>query len=162
MSSRPVVQGYTILRDQSVTASEGGADQIYPGGIVLPFLGAALLNIGDAVWLSADNTVNKSAVVGDHANFLGIVVGGDATGGEVGGGKAQFGVRAANSAAAGMNVLVQVFGAQYVVLDAATPVGPIIPSVILAGRMHAGAAPGVGKLIQAAAAAGDVRLALIR
>lgn len=190
MAGRPTQAGYMVLRDLEVTAAEGGSDLIYPGGIVLPFIGAAVLNLGDLVWLSADITVNKSAVLADHIKSIGVVVGGDLTGMEAGGAKAQYGVKAVNSLAAGIgpNVLVQVYGAQYVVCDAATAVGPICASIILAGRVRAAtplavaagavavtsvAANGVtdisgdgqgriiGRLLQAAAAPGDVRLALI-
>lgn len=187
MATRPVQEGYLILRDSMVTAAEGGSDLIYPGGIVLPFIGAALLNIGDVVWLSADNTVNKSAVLADHSKVIGVVVGGDATSGEVGGPKSAYGAKAANSVAAGMNVLVHVYGAQYVVCDAATAVGPICASITVAGRVRAatplvvaagavavtstaangailtgdGAGRILGRLLQAAAAPGDVRLALV-
>lgn len=190
MASKPTIGGYMIFRDTAVTPAEGGTDLIYPAGIVLPFIGAVVLNLGDAVWLSADNTVNKSAVLADHSKSIGIVVGGDLTGGECGGPKAQYGAKAVNSIGAGgsPNVLVQVYGVQYVVCDAAMAVGPICASVTVAGRVRAAsalaiAAGGVavtsvaangttditgdgqsrviGRLLQAAAAPGDVRLALI-
>lgn len=169
MAGRATIQGYTILRDTEVTSAEGGSDLIYPGGIVLPFIGAIVLNLGDQVYISADNTVTKSAVLADYNAHIGVVVGGDLTGGELGGPKAQYGARAVNGAG-NMGVLVQLYGAQYVICDAAVPVGPIIPSVIVAGRVHAATLPAdagagvknIGRLLQAGGTAGDVRLAFIK
>jgi len=46
------------------------------GGDVIVCTAAAALNIGDAVFLSAAFTVNKSAVAGNQALVCGVVVGG--------------------------------------------------------------------------------------
>ena len=58
-----------------------------PGGPSYPFTAAAALKIGDAVWISAANTVNKSAVAADGVKFIGFVIGG---GGSFGGGYGIF------------------------------------------------------------------------
>jgi len=191
MASKPVTAGYTIFRDLEVTPAEGGSKLIQPGGIVLPFVGAAVLNIGDAVYISADLTVNKSTVATDHQKRVGIVVGGDLTGMEAGTALAQWGTRPANSLTAGVgpNVLVLFLGVSYVVCDAAIGAGVgIAPSTTVAGRVRPATALAVaagavavtsvaangtsditgdgmtrvlGILLEAASAPGDVRLAMI-
>ena len=42
------------------------------GGQVHRFAAGGTLLVGDAVFISAANTVNKSATVGDYANFVGL------------------------------------------------------------------------------------------
>jgi hypothetical protein len=49
------------------------------GGIVIQLLGAAALNVGDVVFFSAANKVNKSATAANYTAFAGVVRGGDAT-----------------------------------------------------------------------------------
>lgn len=188
MPSRASIQGYTILRDQFVNAGDGGSDINYPGGLVLPFIGAAALKLGEAVYISADNTVNKSAVAADHLAYLGVVVGGDLTKGECGGPSAAYNSLVVNDTGSNKGVLVQVFGVQSVICDAAIAVGPIAPSTTVAGRVRAatglviaagavavtssaangaiitgdGFARIIGRLLVASGAAGDIRLALLR
>jgi ribosomal protein L21E len=61
----------------------GQRDSAIPGGVggtnVILKAGATLLT-GDVVYLSADNTVNKSTTAGDYRAFAGVVVGGQSYG----------------------------------------------------------------------------------
>jgi hypothetical protein len=117
---------------------------VSPGGIVVPLIPAAALLLGDAVYLSADKTVNKSAVAANGALRCGIVVGGDATGDEITDDVAAYGVRQANLANGSGRVWVCFLGVAYVICDAAIAVGVgIAPSVAVAGRVRPAVALGV-------------------
>lgn len=54
-----------------------GEDADTSGGIVIRVKAAAALNVGDAVFMSAARTVNKSTTATDYARRFGVVVGGD-------------------------------------------------------------------------------------
>lgn len=54
-----------------------GEDNVGIGGMVIRAKAAAALNIGDAVFISAANTVNKSTTAADYQKRAGIVVGGE-------------------------------------------------------------------------------------
>lgn len=117
---------------------------VSPGGIVVPLIPAAALLLGEAVYLSADKTVNKSAVAANGALRCGIVVGGDATNDEITDDVTAYGVRQANLANGSGRVWVCFFGVAYVICDAAIAVGVgICPSVAVAGRVRPGVALGV-------------------
>ena len=170
MSSRPTAMPWLLVEDLPDNNTIAG-DPL-PGGIVKAFQAAAPLNVGDHVWISGLNQVNKSAVAADHVKAVGIVVGGDLTNGECQSEAAQVGNPAAsNVAIAGQpgnipsRVLVCVFGVCWAVADAAIAVGtPIAGSIIVAGRVRAAVLPVaaadsrvIGRILKAAGAAADVR-----
>ena len=174
MSVRPTGMGWVILEELPDNNTIAG-DPL-PGGIAKIFNAAAPLNVGDHVWVSALNQVNKSAVAVDHVKRIGIVVGGDLTNMEIQSEAAQVGNPASsNIAIAGQpgnipqKTLVCIFGVCWVIADAAIPVGtPIAGSILVAGRIRAAVLPValndsrvVGQLLKAAGAAADVRQALI-
>lgn len=174
MSGRATGMPWVMLEDLPDNNTIAG-DPL-PGGIVKVFQAAAPLNIGDFVWISGLNQVNKSAVAADHVKSLGIVVGGDLTNMEAQSEAAQVGNPAAsNVAIAGQpgnipsRVMVCVYGVCWVVADAAIAVGlPIAGSILVAGRIRAAVLPVaaadsrvVGRLLKAAGAAADVRQAMI-
>lgn len=174
MSVRPTGMGWVILEELPDNNTIAG-DPL-PGGICKAFVAAAPLNVGDHVWLSGLNQVNKSAVAADHVKALGIVVGGDLTNGEVQSEAAQVGQPAAsNVAIAGQpgnipsRVLVCIQGVCWAVADAAIAVGlPIAGSILVSGRVRAAVLPVaaadsrvIGRLLKASAAAGDVRQVLV-
>lgn len=140
---------------------------VSPGGLVIQLVAAVALNVGDAVYISAAKNVSKSAVAANYVNSLGIVVGGERTGFEIIDNLPEVGARQA--AAIGEPVLVLVHGVTYVVCDAAIAVGvPISASILVAGRVRAAVLPVaaadsrvLGRLLEVAGAAADVRLAII-
>lgn len=174
MSVRPTGMGWVILEELPDNNTIAG-DPL-PGGLAKVFLAAAPLNVGDHVWISGLNQVNKSVVAADHVKRVGIVVGGDLTNMEVQSEAAQVGQPAAsNVAIAGQpgnipsRVIVCLQGVCWVIADAAIAVGtPIAGSILIAGRVRAAVLPVaaadsrvVGILLKAAGAAADVRQALI-
>lgn len=93
------------------------------GGDVAVFTAAAALKVGDLVFLSAANTVNKSNTNADYAACVGVVVGGYSD---------TYGMVVADDVtnavgtqtiASGSKVLVQINGIAPVVCDAAVTVG---------------------------------------
>lgn len=152
------------------------------GGIIQPFTAAVALNVGDAVWISADMTVNKSVVAADHAKALGVVVGGSRSSPLY-----QAAGQAVNidsiepvydpiaiaagfvAAGAGETVLVCMLGLCYVICDAAIVAGlRLSPSLTIAGRVKASTdltiatgVGGIGKLLEASAGAGNAKRAFI-
>lgn len=110
-SQSPTGLGYT---------GEIGATAPALGGRIEVFLApTAILLVGDAVFISAANTVNKSIVAGDQVKRCGIVVGGDSTGMAVTTDPVNDVGKSACSAAAGQRVLVCVSGVAYGIADAA-------------------------------------------
>lgn len=111
------------------------------GGQVVEFKAAAALLVGDVVYYSASDTVNKDAAVLTVAPaFIGIVVGGKATNGEVAESSADLGKTAA--AAANDSVLVQITGIAWTTATAAPAVGaPVIPGAT-AGKVVSGTTAG--------------------
>lgn len=152
---QPSLFGYIYLGEQ-----ENDGDT--PGGLVLAFLAGAALNIGDAVFVSAAHTVNKSNVAANYQKFAGIVVGGQAVDFRVLQEDGHVGLAAA---AIGQIVLVGYFGKFKVVADAAIVVAAQLQQgAVTAGRVDDPAAVGgqvLGVALEAAAAAGDKILALI-
>lgn len=101
------------------------------GGECITMLAAAALAIGDSVYVSAANTVDKGATA-NLAGTLGVVVGGKATKGRCYP-EAKFGTVAA--AAAGDWVLVCTRGKCRVISDAAVAAGAILGFGAVAGRL---------------------------
>lgn len=95
------------------------ADKGYslPGGIVKRFKASGALNIGDAVLLSAADTVTKTTTTTNHKNRMGIVVGGTATGMRVMQGSTLIGLAAAADT---QDVLVCISGICYGIADGTT------------------------------------------
>lgn len=106
------------------------------GGVVLPFLAAATLLVGDVVFLSAADTVNKSATAANYTAFIGVVVGGKRTNGEVVDRSlnmtSPLGIQAA---LVGEEVLVQVSGVAYVTSAAAVVVGAALQVQTTSGQV---------------------------
>lgn len=103
------------------------------GGDVHRFTAAGNLNVGDVVFLSAANTVQKSAVAADHDQVAGVVVGGTRTNLDVVTDLAA--VATVQAAQVNEVVLVQVNGITRVVSGAAITIGqPLKPDTGTAGR----------------------------
>lgn len=139
------------------------------GGAVVPLTAANDLNVGDAVIVSADDSVDKSIVAADLYSVTGIVVGGDSTYGQVLQDDSEVGMLAAK---AGEKVLVAVSGIVKVVASAAIAAGVnVTPDTVTAGQVKAATittdlAAGdsgriVGILLNAAAGAGSIVRMLI-
>ncbi len=171
MSGKATAMPWVLLEDTPDNNTIAG-DPL-PGGIVKVFQAAAPLNVGDHVWISGLNQVNKSAVAADHVKAVGIVVGGDLTGMECQSQAAQVGQPAAsNVAIAGQpgnipsRVIVCVYGVCWAIADAAIGVGvPIAGSITVSGRVRPAVLPVaaadsrvIGRQLKAAGAAADVRL----
>jgi hypothetical protein len=150
------MQGTTNLAYVRPEAPNDGAGVTSVGGTVLRFTAAAALNVGDAVFVSAANTVNKSATTADYQKFAGVVVGGTNTYMGCCSSTTDVGVSAAD---ANEEVLVQVNGRVYVVAAAAITVATLLTVATTAGRVDdaAGATQGqiIGIALQAAGAAAD-------
>lgn len=141
------------------------------GGNVHSFIAGATLNVGEVVFLSAAKTVNKTAVAGNQALAIGVVVGGFRTRFEIIDEFAtnavtaiQTGIQAAQ---VGEEVLVMVQGIFWVISDAAINVGdPLKVGTNTAGRALTGAVNAdsgkiIGIALEAAAGAGLAIKALI-
>ena len=127
------------------------------GGPTIPFSAAAALKIGDAVWISTANTVNKSAVAADGVKFIGVVVGG---GGSFGNNYGLFdsGSVGLSLVASGKVAEVQVAGIAWVVAGAAIAVGAELGlDTGTAGRVLTNITAGqkIGIALTSAGAAGD-------
>lgn len=141
-----------------------------PGGPVFEMTASGALNVGDAVLISAEDTVLKTEVTANHKNRIGIVVGGTQTGMRALSGSDALGLAAA---ADGEQVLVQYAGIAWAVADTATvAVGDKLKlGSTTAGRLMDGTdttdlAAGitgsiVGSALSASAAAGDAIKVLI-
>lgn len=106
---------YNPTRFGALVVTEDGVP-MSPGGAVVEATASGALLIGDAVLISAADTVLKTATGTNHKNRLGIVVGGQATFGRVLTGSDAVGFPAA---ASGEFVLVQISGIAWAVADAA-------------------------------------------
>lgn len=131
------------------------------GGTVLPFTAAATLLIGDVVYLSAANTVNKSATAATvGAAFMGVVVGGDTFDrmGQVQSDDInQTTLVGQTAATVGQRVLVQIAGVANVVAGASAPsAGNQVIGGATAGTVIAGTTAGsmLGTAITTASGAG--------
>lgn len=105
--------GYGSLK---LSAEEGSAKA---GGIVVEMTASGALNVGDAVQVSAADTVLKTATTTNHKNRMGIVVGGNKTGMRA---MADVGGVGYPAAASGEQVLVQISGIAWGVADEAIPI----------------------------------------
>ncbi len=126
------------------------------GGVIERFTAGATLLTGDVVFISAVNTVNKSGTAANYAALAGVVVGGQATVGNV------VETPGVTAATVGQSVLVQVSGVANVVAGGTVTVGTHL-SVIgdsTAGRVIAGTTAGViiGTPISNGAAAGTMKI----
>ena len=158
------MRGTTSHNSLRVRGSENVTDLEAVGGEVNAFLAAGTLLVGDVVYISAANTVAKSATVGDYVSYAGVVVGGKQTFGHVGTLAADVGDTAA---LVGELVLVQNTGKAWVTSDAAITVGArVSQGAVTAGRVDdvAGAATTsqtCGIALQAATGAAEVIQILI-
>jgi hypothetical protein len=185
--SRPTNTPWTTGRIEDAVAATQDATDI-TGGRIVTLIAGGSLKLGDVVCLGSNRTLTTSTVAATHKKAFGIVVGGRQTQYNVIGDKAQYGVLVA--ALTGEEVIVCISGICYVVADGAIGAGvSIAPSTTTLGKVRAvtdltvdavatpvtsSAANGailsgdglqscaiVGKLIESAAADGDVRAALI-
>lgn len=103
------------------TAGDGELGVSGVGGEVKMFTSAAALNIGDLVYFSAADTVNKSAVAATTGiPFAGVVVGGESTNDFIAEDAQLAGAAVvAATSGAGKRTLVQVSGIAWVTSDAA-------------------------------------------
>lgn len=134
------------------------------GGPTIPFTAGAALKIGDAVYVSAANTVNKSVTAADGGKFAGIVVGG---GGSFGGDYGIFESASTGLAlvASGKVAEVQIAGVAWVVAGGAIAVGATVGlDTTTAGRVLTNATAGqiIGIALTAATNPGDKIKILIR
>jgi hypothetical protein len=137
------------------SATDPGSSEF--GGQVQTFVASGTLLVGDAVYLSADNTVAKAAVAANYVKFIGIVVGGDSLSGFVAQDRDLLSATQLTAALNGKNVIVQTSGVARVISDAAVATGAVTGSAIVAGRVsNTGATAGqiIGTILQAAAALG--------
>lgn len=149
-----------------ITHRKRDGDVAPVGGIVLPFLAAATLLVGDVVFLSAANTVNKSATSADYIKFIGVVVGGRQLYGEVIDPDInQTSVVGQTAALVGEEVLVQITGIAYVVCAAAVAIAAPLQVVTTSGRVDDPAAVAgqiVGTSLELGTGAASVIKMLIR
>lgn len=136
-------QGTTVLPYVELSEDEGYAK---PGGNVKRWKAAAALNVGDVVFASATDTVNKSATPANYQAMVGVVVGGKATFGEI---ITDWVVGSRiPAAAANEEVIVQFNGITYVVSDGAvTQFAYIGPPATTAGRVDDGGNATAGQIL---------------
>jgi hypothetical protein len=134
------------------------------GGETVVMKAAQALNIGDGVFISGVDIVDKSTTVLDYAARAGIVVGGQIP--EEGNMAVLQEVQDIGEiAASAINklVLVCVGGICRVVADGVIAVGDIVePDSVTAGRVSTGTTQPFGVALEAAAGAGDVIRILVR
>lgn len=133
----PTCQSSIILMDEWPQVDSSGRYGYSPGGLIDEFSAGASLNIGDVVYISLANTVNKNATAGTTLGKLaGVVVGGAKTDMRVNMRKEDVGILAA---AVGERVLVQYLGKTWVVSDAAFNAGDVLAAgTTTAGRAKQG------------------------
>lgn len=125
------------------------------GGHVVPFTAGATLLIGDAVYLSAANTVNKAAVTATlGTGFVGIVVGGDSyakDGSTITDDVNQTLAVGGTAALTGERVLVQISGVAYAIAGASITAGvALMGSAAVAGRLITNSGGTFGQLVATA------------
>lgn len=161
VSRRPTNFPWIISNDS--LGEDAGA--FATGGTATIYTAGATLLIGDAVFVSAAFTVNKSVVAGDRLKRAGIVVGGISRSVESGTLEALQNILDLGDQAAVVNdpVLVCTDGICYAVADGVIAAGTLVTlSAATAGRVTASASAAVtdaeavlGQAIDAAAANGD-------
>jgi hypothetical protein len=156
MPYRPNSQKATNLPYTKHSSDSDGIADI--GGATVEFTAGAALNLGDAVFLSAANTVNKDTASG--AKFVGIVVGGAQLKGYINTEQNKYGV--IQAAATNERVIVQRSGIAYVLTEAAYAAGThLIPSTTTAGRMLTNVTRAQAMLIEASTGAGAAAKAVL-
>lgn len=131
------VSNFPVMQHRIVDAIVAGGDPTSGGRCVVMTAAAALL-VGDLVFISAANTVNKSNTIANYTAVLGVVVGGTATQMEAMLNSGDVGLTAA--AAANDLVLVLFDGFAYVTAGAAVAAGAkLIVDSTTAGRVKTGA-----------------------
>lgn len=135
------------------------------GGLIVTAKAAAALLVGDGVFVSAADTVDKSITAGDRLKRLGIVVGGYAFGDRESTDSYDIGDAAA---AANQNVLVCTFGIAWAKAGAeiAAVMTPLMFDATTAGRLITAVNPDdlgkiVGYNLTVAAADGDIIKVLV-
>lgn len=130
-----------------------------PTGIVAVFTPAVALLVGDAVLVSAANTVTKNLTAGDQVKRIGIVVGGDLTGMQACWESGMVGKNAATATTG--KAIVCIAGVAYGIADAIiAAMSQVKLGATTAGRLAAAtpttdAGKIVGFILTASAAAGD-------
>lgn len=117
------------IRHEPITADDASE---YVGGQVVRLTAAATLLIGDCVYLSAANTVDKSTTTANYVSYIGVVVGGASTHMQCGSNDSDVGVTAA---LVGKDVLVQVSGIAWVPSAAAFDLGDMLQVATTAGAV---------------------------
>lgn len=103
-----------------------------PGLLVVRFKAGSDLDVGDVVYLSDVDEVDKSTTAGDYATIVGIVVGGDATYGNIVQADEDIGTLAAKD---GEWVIVACWGVVKTFADdAIAAVGPVAAGTTTAGH----------------------------
>ncbi len=162
------IRGVTVM-PWILSNDEGGDSEIASGGLVLRAIAGGTLLVGDAVILTANGTVNKDTVTGNHLKACGIVLGGRNFGRNMIQRKLDVGAQAA---LVNQEVYVCITGLCYGVAQAAIAQGAYVrPDTTTAGRLLTGtvttdvAAGDTGKMIgkawEAAAGAASVFLVLV-
>jgi len=161
--NKPLSAGETSW---SLLTDEGGDTEIACGGLVVRAKAALTLLIGDAVWISGDGTVSKTAVAADHQKAAGLVIGGRAFGRSAVQRQNDVGVQAG---LVNEEIYVCVLGLCWGVAQAAIVAGAVVkPDVTTAGRLltavlGAGADEGknIGKAWTAAAGVASKFIVLV-
>ena len=138
-------------------SDSGPAQTDVLGGNVIPFIAGATLNVGDIVYVSAADTVNKSNTVANYQKFAGVVVGGYRTNYNVITNPNDYGIQAAQ---ANETVLVQNRGKALCIADAAVAATALLTQgAVTAGRVDDSVSATQGQIIgialQAAVNPGD-------
>lgn len=145
-----------------IAPSEDIFNQKTPGGIVLPFIATAALNVGDPVFTTAaaDNEVSKSATAADYQAGVGIVVGGAQTDYAA---MQEDGIIGEPAAEAGELVFVMVLGKAKAVAQAAIAAGAKVGQSSVSGEVIGAAAAGqrIGTALTAATLEGDIITVLV-
>lgn len=129
----PQTKNITLATSWTLLTDEGGDTELACGGIVIRAKAGATLLVGDAVFISGDGTVNKSAVAADHLKAAGIVIGGRGFGRHAIQRLADVGVQAA---LVNEEVYVCQLGLCIGVAQAAIAAGAFVkPDVTTAGRL---------------------------
>ena len=118
------------IRHEPFTADDASE---FVGGQVVKFTaGSQTLLIGDCVYLSAANTVDKSSTTANYVSYIGVVVGGTSTYFQCGSNDSDVGVTAALT---GKEVLVQISGVAWVPSAAAFDLGDQLQVATTAGAV---------------------------
>lgn len=155
-----VVKPTTFSALQTAQDSAVGAVASQKGGRVVTLTAGASLNIGDVVFYSAADTVNKSATSANYVGYVGVVVGGDSFDPE---GRISYEplvlASPVTAATTGQKVLVQIDGIAEVRTDGAVTLGTqVICTATNAGRVISGTTAGqiLGTALATVGAAGVI------